>query len=214
MAIRYYDDAIVNKLKKWIADNSKLRVLKPDESKRLFETLADDKDDRPMQLPIVALSRDTSIELISNIKQNKSFDGLRLASNEKVSVQMNVIPVKVEYQLDIYTKTYEEGDEYLRNFLFKLINNPTIIIDIPYNEINISHIANLRVLDTVTDTSDISERLFSGQFTRWSIKIELQDGFLFSIPYRNNWTFVEADIEVCEKIQDLGEIEAVFESQE
>ena len=37
MACRYYDDLIVAKLKKWLPDNSKLRVLKPDESKRFFE---------------------------------------------------------------------------------------------------------------------------------------------------------------------------------
>ena len=40
MAIRYYDDALIYKLKKWIPENTNLRVLKPDESKRLFE-LAD-----------------------------------------------------------------------------------------------------------------------------------------------------------------------------
>jgi hypothetical protein len=82
------------------------------------------------------------------------------------SAQLNVIPIKLVYQLDIYTKTYEEGDEYLRNFLFKLINNPVIKIAIPYNGVEIEHIANIRVLDTVSDTSAISERIFSGQFTR------------------------------------------------
>jgi hypothetical protein len=70
------------------------------------------------------------------------------------------------YQLDIYTKTAEEGDEYVRNFLFKLINNPVLKISIPYNDLNVEHIANIRVLDTVSDTSSISERIFSGQFTR------------------------------------------------
>ena len=48
------------------------------------------------------------------------------------------------------------------------------------------HTANLRVLDTVSDTSDISQRLFPGQFYRWTIQLELQDGFLFNIPYKTN----------------------------
>jgi len=242
MAFRYYDDIIVAKLKKWIPDGSKLRVLKPDETKRLFEEKADDSKDKPIDLPIIALSRNTDFNIDTNIKTPMSYDGLKIglanakdgrlldpatAKHAEYSIQMNVIPVTVEYKLDIYTKKYEEGDEYLRNFLFKLINNPKIIIEIPYNNLAIQHTANLRVLSTVSDTSDIAERLFTGQFTRWTISIELQDGFLFSIPYRKNWRmfidddsiFTEAElellsqteggIEVSNKITESGEIEDI-----
>ena len=41
--------------------------------------------------------------------------------------------------------------------------------------------------ENVSDTSDITERLFAGQFTRWSIQLELQDAFLFNVPYKKNW---------------------------
>ena len=106
---------------------------------------------------------------------------------------LNAIPIKLNYQLDIYAKKAEDCDEYVRNFLFKLINNPVIMIDIPYNGTNIQHIANIRILNTISDTSAISERLFSGQFSRWTIQFEIQDAFLFSIPYKRNW-----------KITDIG----------
>jgi hypothetical protein len=49
------------------------------------------------------------------------------------------------------------------------------------------------VLDTVSDTSSISERIFSGQFTRWTIQLEIQDAFLFSVPYRRDWRFATED---------------------
>lgn len=39
----------------------------------------------------------------------------------------------------------------------------------------------------ISDTSDITEHLFAGQFTRWSIKFELQDAFLFNVPHKKNW---------------------------
>lgn len=187
MAIRYYDDIIAAKLKKWIPDSSKLRVLKTDETKRLFETKADDTNDKPIKLPFITLSRSNDIELLSSIKNLRSFNGLTVSKTQESTLQMNVIPIKVEYQLDIYTKTYEEGDEYLRNFLFKLINNPQIVIDIPYNDAWLRHTANIRVSENVSDTSDITERLFAGQFTRWSIQLELQDAFLFNVPYKKNW---------------------------
>lgn len=191
MAIKYYDDVLVAKLKKWIPSNTTLRVLKPDETKRFFETQADDSRDSNIKLPCVALSRDNDIHLDLNIKNSQSFDGVTLEKNINGTKKLNVLPIKVSYQLDIYAKTAEEADEYMREYLFKLINHPTIKIEVPYNsgngDVTIRHIANIRVLDTVSDTSAIAERLFSGQFTRWTIQLELQDAFLFSVPYQKNW---------------------------
>ena len=154
----------------------------------------------------------------SNIKQSRSFDGITYLTSPDKTAQINIIPIQVNYQLDIYTKTYEEGDEYVRNFLFKLINNPTIFITIPYSagvnkkvldkngaEIDLpllQHIANIRVLSTVSDTSDIAERLFPGQFTRWSIQFELQDAYLFSVPYKNNWSFESVELATNTKLSN------------
>jgi len=187
MACRYYDDLIAAKIKKWIPDSSTLRVLKPDESKRLFELTANDNNDEAFKLPLIAISRNNDIELLLNIKNPKSYDGIKLMQTPTETMQFNVIPIKLQYQIDIYTKKYEECDEYIRSLLFKLINNPKLMIQIPYNNTYIEHVAHLRVLDTVSDTSSISERIFSGQFTRFTIQLEIQDAFLFSIPYRRNW---------------------------
>jgi hypothetical protein len=140
--------------------------------------LADDSGDKPLKLPFIALSRNNDIELLSTVKSPKSFDGLRLYQQKKgideINIKaipnstalFNVIPIKLVYQLDIYTKTAEEGDEYVRNFLFKLLNNPVIKIKIPYNDLGLEHVANIRLLGTISDTSAISERIFKGQFTR------------------------------------------------
>ncbi len=221
MACRYYDDLMVKKLQRWLPEASNLRVLRPDETKKLFELTASDTKDKAFSLPLIALSRSNDITLLSTVKGPKSFDGLKIGYKEAMlggktikshTAQLNVIPIKLVYQLDIYTKTYEEGDEYLRNFLFKLINNPTIKISIPYNGLEVEHIANIRVLDTVSDTSAISERIFSGQFTRWTIQMEIHDAFLFSVPYRQNWHFateedgeyvdLTGDLEIVTKIKD------------
>ena len=213
MAINYYDDAVTQKIKNWLPDSSKLRVLSPDESTRLIQLKAEDSGDKPLQLPLISLSRNKDIEIESAIKQNKSFDGLILKRDisTATTVHMNVIPVKTTYQLDIYTKTRLEADEYVRQFLFKLINNPQIIIEIPYNNYLIKHTANLRVLNTVSDTSDISEHIFPGQFYKWTIQLELQDGFLFSIPVKNNWKFIGATVSAVDKISDPAYEDILFE---
>jgi hypothetical protein len=70
-----------------------------------------------------------------------------------------------------------------------------IKIVVPYNGVEVEQIANIRVMNTVSDTSEISERLFSGQFNRWTIQFEVQDAFLYVIPYRKNWKLYLDDSE-------------------
>lgn len=211
MAISYYDEAVTQKIKNWLADTTNLRVLSPDESNRLIQLAADDSNDKPLTLPLIALSRNKDIELESAIKQNKSFDGLIISENAEkaTTVHLNVIPIKTTYQLDIYTKRRIEADEYVRQYLFKLINNPQIIIEIPYNNYIVRHTANLRVLGTISDTSDISTHIFPGQFYKWTIQMELQDGFLFSIPQKRSWRLLTPELTVADKIYYDADEDAV-----
>lgn len=213
MAISYYDEAVTAKIKGWLADSSKLRVLSPDETNRLIQLNAEDTGDKPLTLPLIAISRNKDLEIESAIKQSRSFDGLIIKNDKETgeTVHMNVIPVRTTYQLDIYTKKRIEGDEYVRQYLFKLINNPQIIIDIPYNGYFIRHTANLRVLNTVSDTSDIPNHLFAGQFYRWTIQLELHDGFLFSLPSKPGWRLIGIEVTAADKITDPTWEEVLFE---
>lgn len=217
MAIHYYDDLVVQKIQRWIPESAPLRVLHPDETRRLIELAAQDNNDQPLKLPLIALSRSNDLELLSTVKTLKSYDGIKLLPKdtqidlshlkgeaytkalEKIphgTYSFNVIPIKPIYQLDIYAKTAIECEEYLRNFLFKLINNPLLVVSIPYQGLELQHTANIRVLSNIADTSAISERLFSGQFTRWTIQFELHDAFIFSIPYRKNWKLVAEEPQI------------------
>jgi hypothetical protein len=198
--IRYYDDLLTEKLLRWLPENSRLRILKPDETKRLFETMADDKNDAPLKLPLIALSRSNDLNLDLNIKNLKSFSGVKIYNSENLSSTLNAIPVSVNYQMDIYTKTMDEGDEYLRSFLFKIINNPKMIITIPYTGFDIQHVVYIRVQGTISETSNISERIFSGQFTRWTLQLELQDAYLFNIPYKKNWKLDSIGLEMSKDV--------------
>jgi hypothetical protein len=127
-----------------------------------------------------------------------------LAAIPDGTYQLNVIPIRPEYQLDIYAKTAIECEEYVRTFLFKLINNPLLQIEIPYNDLHIEHTAYIRILSNIANTSSISERVFSGQFTRWTIQFELHDAFLFSIPYRRNWKLDGHEIELSDYVNEEG----------
>ena len=187
MSVRYYDEALVKKIQNWIKDPNMV-ILKPNEVARLFQIRADQNDDKPLTLPLISIARDPEVEVLSTNKKALSYSGMVVERNETQNISLDAIPIEIKYQLDIYTKEFPEGDEYLRNFIFNFINHPKLKITIPYNDINFDHESNVRIMSTVEDTSDIPQRLFSGQFTRWSIRLTIDDAYLFSAPVEKNWS--------------------------
>ena len=195
MSIRFYDEAITNKISKWVKDPN-LKILKPDEATRLFELSADRSKDSPLHLPLISISRNRDVEIINSQKQPKTFEGFSLQTNDKVNIPVNVIPIQIGYQIDIYTKGMAEADEYIRNFVFNLINYPKLIIELPYNDLKFKHESNINLESSITDNSDIKEHLFADQFVRFTLKLTLSDAYLFSIPVNESAHIDGFDIKV------------------
>lgn len=199
MALSYYDDAIIDKLKKWVLDPN-MKITGPDETRRLFEYRADIENDKPITLPLITLRRGRDINILSTNKKPLTFDGLTLNANLQKSDQLNAIPISLNYQIDIYCRHFREADEYLRDFIFNIINHPKLQIQIPYNDAVIEHTANIRLEQTAMDNSDISERLFSGQFTRFTLPIYVDDAYLFDYKFRNNYE-IKYEFELSEELK-------------
>ena len=195
MAIRYYDDALTEKIKAWVKDPN-MSILSPNQSTRLFQLEADINYDKPLTLPLIAISRDPTFQILTTTKRALTYDGAHIEANKHKSELLNGIPIRISYQLDIYTKYFAEADEYTRNFIFNLINYPNIRIEIPYNQSKVVHNSTIVLNSSVTDNSDIAERLIPGQFTRMSIRFDIDDAYLFSVPFMDNWYIDEVSIEM------------------
>ena len=186
MAIRFYDEALVNKIQKWDKD-SRLHILKPEETSRLFSIKADENNDKPIELPLIALSRGTNVTLLNVNKHAMSFGGMKVLNfdekgnekKEKSVFLLNAIPIQLEYQLDIYTRDLVEADEYMRNFVFNFVNLPNLEIEIPYNNTRLHHKSTIHLENVVQDNSDIPQRLFPSQFTRYTLSLVVDDAYLF-----------------------------------
>jgi len=195
VSIRYYDNALVEKIKGWIKDPN-LIVLSPEDSTRLFQIKADQNNDKPITLPLVSIGRDSDIEIISTTKKSLSYRGALVDQTKEASKVLNAIPIKLSYSLNIYTRYFAEADEYMRNFIFNFINYPKLSIEIPYNGSNLEHDSTVLVESTISDNSDIPERLISGQFSRVTINLVIDDAWLFSIPFKDNWKVEFKGIEI------------------
>ena len=192
--MRLYDDALTKKIKNWTNDPN-LTISSPDETARLFEYRADIKNDKPIQLPLIALSRGRTINVLNTSKKPTTFDSVTIEANEKKIVSLSQIPIQLNYQLDIYTRYFSEADDYVRNFIFNIINYPKLDIVIPYNNINYLHTSNIRMMNEVQDNSDIPLRLSPGEFTRFTIQLTVDDAYIWSVPIRDN-LILEADVQV------------------
>ena len=199
MGIKLYDDAIIKKIQKWIPEEQKLKILKPDQANRLFNLKADENNDEPLTLPMIAVSRDPSVGIDIPGRRNLSCDGVKLDGSKDCTIQLDAIPINISYQIDVYTQKYYEGDDYIRSLIFNIINHPRMKVLIPYNNINIKHVCYLWLQSQVTDNSDIAEKLFADEFTRWTIRVDVHDAFIFGAPVVNNAKIVGVELEVKDR---------------
>lgn len=184
MSFTLYDRAVTEKIKKWILD-SNMVVLSPDETRRLFTWKATTDGDKPLTLPLISINRNRDVSIKTISKQMLSHRGKIFNSEKGVSDHLNAIPMTLSYVINIYTRYLEEADEYVRNFVFQLINYPKIEIQIPYNNSQLTYTSYLTLQPEISDNSDIPERLIAGQFSRMTLAITLNDAYLFSYNHKH-----------------------------
>ena len=195
MAVRFYDEALLKKFQKWTQDTH-IHLAGVNETKRLFEVVSDIKNDKPIELPLISLSRPGGYTIQEKYKQPKSYMGSTMIQTEDAGAKLNAIPIGISYQIDVYTRHLAEADEYARNIVFNIINYPKLQIEIPYEDSGLFHDANIRLTTDVEDNSDIPERLISGQFTRLTVGIDIDDAYLFDVRVRDNLSIVESELHV------------------
>lgn len=199
MSSYIYDKALFNKFKRW-TEGTDVTLVGPDESRRLFSVIGDKTNDSNIKFPLVSLKRSLGYDLDIYGKRPASFDGFTKNSTIEKSMLINVIPITINYQLDVYTRYYEEADEYMRNFLFNIINYPKLEILVKYHDVNYTHVANILPSQSVIDnSSSTSERLSPGQFTRLSYQFSIPDAYLWDIRIKNNQEIAVGELLIIDK---------------
>ena len=198
MAIKLYDDAVTEKIRKWTSSTD-ITIYSPNDTENLFKTIADKNNDKPIKLPIICIRRNGGYIINNANKKPSSFDGLNMRFNKDRSQWLNFIPITINYTLDVYTRYLEEADEYMRNIIFNLINYPKLTISIPYENLNFPHDSNIRIASEVMDNSDIQQRLNFGQFTRLTLNMNIDDAYLWDVRTKDNYQIDIVDIKMKNK---------------
>ena len=211
MSAYLYDSAIIQKFNRW-TENTNVHIYGPEQTRQLFEIIADTKKDKPIELPIITIVRPGGYQIINTNKRPLTYDGRHVTTNEngeRYTLQLNGIPIQLEYQINVYARKYREADAYMRELVFNLINYPELQITIPYHGSNIVHNCSIEISSTVEDNSAIPERMVVGQFTRLSLSISLVDAYLWDTrlkPYltlEGGLVIVSSDTDVVTEDLDL-----------
>ena len=195
MSVYLYDEAFVEKLRNW-TKSTQVQVYSPDDTRRLFEVMADKSNDSPIKLPILCLRRKSGLQVLNTGKKPMTFDGMMIEANQNKSLELDAIPIDISYQLDIYTRYFKEADEFLRNLTFNIINYPKLTVNIAHNDVTFEHNGFIRMSGEIEDNSNVPERLISGQFTRLTFNINIDDAYLWNIKVKDNLTIVSDEVNI------------------
>lgn len=193
MSVYLYDEALLSKIKYW-TEKTSLHVYGVDEIRDLFQVIADENKDKPIQLPILTITRPKGYKIINPNKKPTTYNGIRVIQGEDTASMLANIPIDIQYQFDVYTRFQKEADMYMRNLVFNIINYPTLSITIPYRDINFDHNANIRITSDVMDTSNNSIRMFNGQLTRLSVTVNIDDAYLWDLRVANNLSMEDSNV--------------------
>jgi len=195
MSVCIYDKALTEKFKRW-TEGTDLTVTSPDETRRLFETILDKNNDSPIQLPLICLRRGLGYTVDIRGKKSSTYLGFRRDISTSGATFVNMIPVILNYQVDVYARHYEEAEDYMRNIIFNIVNYPRFEVEVPYKNIDFQHAVNIIPGQQVVDNSSINERLIVGQFTRLSYQFDIDEAFLWDVRERGSLRLVEGDLHI------------------
>ena len=135
MATYIYDEALLKKIKYW-TQASNVHVYGADETRNLFEVMADESGDKPIELPIISIRRDRGYTLTDGgtSKRPLSYDGFSITDQdfdsyldaldfcEQNGLSEEVILPKSYWADGKRFKTYKEASDYCKENKIKLDN--------------------------------------------------------------------------------------------
>ena len=157
MSFGCYDKAIIENFQK-LFNTGNVHILPVEDALRFTSQL--NRDD--VEFPLISTTRLGVTILSSEVNQAQKTTGhlvRRDGYNNNVFAQS--IPIRIEYQLDIFTVERWACDEITRELIFYFYQHPTLVAHFDYG-LNIEHNFNLFLNDDVVDNSDTIEHVNTG----------------------------------------------------
>lgn len=195
MSVYLYDEAIVDRLRK-VTGDSRIHIVPPDLSVSFFAQFDKDK----VEYPAIVVSRGSTINVNQGLYNQVSLlkgQTVRLNSDENTVSKIKTLPIRVEWNIDIYAVDRYTCDEIVRELVFYLMTYPRFSVKVPYG-VDIDQNFDIVVSPEISDNTDLVEFPNTGEIFRETISIYTENAHLYS-SHRQYLTRVAPDVDVKNK---------------
>lgn len=174
MSVKCYDDAIIARFRSLFNDDT-IHILPVENAIRFTGQLKKDN----VRFPMISTTRLGYSIVGSNVNFNaKRIGSFTKRDGEDNNVFAQTIPIRIEYQLDVFTVDQESCDNIIRELIFFFYQHPTLLAHFEYG-LDIDHNFNLFLNDDVVDNSDTVEHINNGVMFRNTLTFYTDDARLF-----------------------------------
>lgn len=195
MSVYLYDEAIVDRLRK-VTGDSRIHIVPPDLSVSFFAQFDKDK----VEYPAIVVSRGSTINVNQGLYNQVSLlkgQTVRLNSDENTVSKIKTLPIRVEWNIDVYAVDRYTCDEIVRELVFYLMTYPRFSVKVPYG-VDIDQNFDIVVSPEISDNTDLVEFPNTGEIFRETISIYTENAHLYS-SHRQYLTRVAPDVDVKNK---------------
>lgn len=179
MSAYLYDEALVRNLREVIGDD-RITITPIDNVMNVIPRLNDDT----LTLPLVTLTRTSWSIQASEANHFNKYEGPIVKEEysdrmDRFNIQrVQFVPMSISYAIDVWTKTRQENDEFIRELFWYYMTSPTLQITVPYT-LDIDHNFNVFLSNEIEDNSDIAQHVDRGEYFRQTLQLYTDDAKLW-----------------------------------
>lgn len=176
MSVYFYDKAIVDRIRTIIND-PEVNIIT---NEKMFTKSKDSNDDPTM--PAVSLYR--SGYSLSTLNRNiVMYRKGRFSKDSETSKLYftQALPITINYQVDVWTRTREQNDEFVRELLWYFTLFPEHRIQLEYEQYKKDIGFHVFLGEQIVDNSEINEFENRGQYYRSTFEIVVDEAQIFMV---------------------------------
>lgn len=202
MSVEWYDQSIVSKIRE-ITGDDRVTIVPPE---NLFRYIASLKSDE-IKFPLISLTR-LGYVLNRTSKSPNTSQGIPIKYSKGKAVELQSIPIRVNYQIDVITRKRDDNDALVDEIIFYFINHPSMSVNIKKGA-DISHKFSIFFNPDIEDNSDIESHISRGEYFRTTMTFYIPDGYLWKTTSLSQKKLNPA---VFQATTDLNDNSKIYES--
>lgn len=187
VSVYAYDLAVVNDFRARFKQppvtysdvNSNVVMAGPDQAFQILGQMDNDK----IVMPFISVQR-LNWQLNLDRQMSQTFIGDRIVMQnpdnplERLEVRAQVIPITINWQLDVWTKDRITNDALVREILWYYHLRPTLLVNVLHG-LNMKHTFNIMFNSEIEDNSDIHNQNNRGNIVRSTLSFFAEDCYLW-----------------------------------